>query len=838
MFRELLTNSGIMAAYEPVWDVVYEPANRWAAVDRMLVALYFAAGDPPGRVPVSSWRFSGGRRWSRVNAMLTTLYAAPRPNVTISGAQSKVEGNSGTTTWTYTVTRSTAYGATAINWTFAAGTTSAADFQGGDLPVGGTVNLANGVAAGTFTITTVGDTVVEPDEVFTVSITAPPGYTLGTPSSATGTILNDDSDTPVDPPVGLDNIPFGANTRRQRGGFVLGPTAAGTYTLTGAAAAAGFTVMTIADENNVNQEMLVIGGTAGNAPPALAGSYAGTITRSGDNQQLPVTVNIIANAWHVRPKWSDTASAFEARTDGFQHASLALGDTIILRAGDYNIGADNGSGSVTSVPGSGHDWYFNRASAPTGVWSGSNYVVIKGEGCPATPYDAYGRPRPIADYPVRIRRLSVTRSGSNIDQYAHFTQLAFYKKLDLAVCPMWVSGMQPALNGYVAYGSRIYQRTGTPSDWTVPPQTAGGVTAGWTGRGVVSATALLNFGQGANGPGKCKLTNVLFAGDNDYAKRHLVDTIRFYGLNATGSGAAGNHAREIVTDNLAFSGMARDITFSGDPTAVTDPLISHGRHVSQHCNGQCLVFTDVFPLRQTGPWVFVDKKVGYRASPWDTTSNVHGDYIYIATTWTTAMGTFEFGTIGMDPTRTTVHGVIAMRGSGTPGDHDGTITMQDNKGTARAQNGLLTNILGVANLVRGPSLWKNDNVTVRRSTFLTDMSPSGVPAGQVGAYMADSANYVVDRCLFSAANGIIEDAALAVTGNFAPANGLNGLDTLAKIAAVIPGAIYGANLAGKTEAEIRAAWAPALNGTAKQGDGTYAGALKPNGAWNDGAVYP
>lgn len=641
---------------------------------------------------------------------------------------------------------------------------------------------------------------------------------------------------PIDPaPVGLNNIPFGDKTRRQRGGFVLGPTSAGTYVLSGAAATAGFTVASIVDENNVSQEMLVIGGTAGAAPPALSGSYSGTITRSGDGQVLAIMVNIIPNAWHVRAKWSDNASTFEARTDGFQHASLALGDTIILRAGDYNLGADNGRGSTTSIPGSGHDWYFNRATAPTGVWNGSNYVVIKGEGCPASPYNALGRPRPITDYPVRVRRLSITRSGSNIDQYAHVTQIAFYRKLDLSVCPMWVSGMVPALNGYVAYGSRVYERTGTPANWTTPPQTAGGVTAGWTGRGAVANGGLLNLGQGASGPGKCKVSKVLFAGDPNTSLRSLVDTLRFYGLVATGNGTANNHARELIIEDNAFSGMGRDIGITGDPTVIVDNQIQLGRHVSEHCEGQCLVLNNTFPIRQTGPWIFLNKKVGYRASPWDASSNVHGDYIYIATAWTSAMGTFEFGTIGMDPTRTTIHGVIAMRGDGTPADHDGTILMQDNLGTARAQNGLITNVLGIANLVRGPSLYKNDGLTVRHSTFLTDMSPTGVPTGDVGAYMADSTAYTFDRCLFSKANGVVEDAALNVTGSFAPTNGVNGLNTLGAIAAVIPGAIYGADLAGKTEAQLRAAWAPLLNGSAKQPDGTYAGAVKPDGSWNDGA---
>lgn len=117
----------------------------------------------------------------------------PTPTVSISSAQSKSEGNSGTTAYVYTVTRSAAAGAVNVPWAFAAGGTSAADFVGGVLPEGGVVALADGVASGTITLSVQGDAVLEGDETFTVSIAAPAGYALGSPTSATGTILNDDA---------------------------------------------------------------------------------------------------------------------------------------------------------------------------------------------------------------------------------------------------------------------------------------------------------------------------------------------------------------------------------------------------------------------------------------------------------------------------------------------------------------------------------------------------------------------------------------------------------------------------------------------------------------------
>ena len=117
----------------------------------------------------------------------------PLPIVRISATQSRNEGNGGTAAFTYTVTRTATVGAASVAWSFSPGTTSANDFAGGAYPTGGTVNLADGGATGTFTINVAGDATVEPDESFTVSITAPSGYALGSPSSATGTILNDDA---------------------------------------------------------------------------------------------------------------------------------------------------------------------------------------------------------------------------------------------------------------------------------------------------------------------------------------------------------------------------------------------------------------------------------------------------------------------------------------------------------------------------------------------------------------------------------------------------------------------------------------------------------------------
>lgn len=113
------------------------------------------------------------------------------PTVTILSV-SKNETDSGTNVYTHTVSRSITSGAQSVVWSFAAGSTNAADFVGGVLPTGGTITIADGASSAAITINVAGDLTVEPTESFTVSITVPAFYAAGASTSATGEIVNDD----------------------------------------------------------------------------------------------------------------------------------------------------------------------------------------------------------------------------------------------------------------------------------------------------------------------------------------------------------------------------------------------------------------------------------------------------------------------------------------------------------------------------------------------------------------------------------------------------------------------------------------------------------------------
>ena len=102
----------------------------------------------------------------------------------------KLEGDAGTTDFTFTVTRS---GDTsgAIDVDFAvSGAVDAADF-GGTLP-SGTLNFADGETSKVLTIGVSGDATPEPDEDFTVTLANATGGTRITNATATGTILTDE----------------------------------------------------------------------------------------------------------------------------------------------------------------------------------------------------------------------------------------------------------------------------------------------------------------------------------------------------------------------------------------------------------------------------------------------------------------------------------------------------------------------------------------------------------------------------------------------------------------------------------------------------------------------
>jgi uncharacterized repeat protein (TIGR01451 family) len=113
---------------------------------------------------------------------------AALPSVSISVSPASVTEN-GSGNLTYTVTRSAASASSlVVNLSTAGTATAGTDYTGN----AATVTIAANMTAATLTINPTGDTTIEPDETVRLTVASGTGYTVGTPSSATGTITNDD----------------------------------------------------------------------------------------------------------------------------------------------------------------------------------------------------------------------------------------------------------------------------------------------------------------------------------------------------------------------------------------------------------------------------------------------------------------------------------------------------------------------------------------------------------------------------------------------------------------------------------------------------------------------
>jgi hypothetical protein len=102
---------------------------------------------------------------------------------------SQAEGDSGTSTFTFTVTRSGGTQPFTIDYVTTGGTATVGEDY---THATGTLSFAEGETSKTVTVTVSGDTVGEPNETFGVQLYNPTGFAVITDSLGTGTIVNDD----------------------------------------------------------------------------------------------------------------------------------------------------------------------------------------------------------------------------------------------------------------------------------------------------------------------------------------------------------------------------------------------------------------------------------------------------------------------------------------------------------------------------------------------------------------------------------------------------------------------------------------------------------------------
>ena len=125
---------------------------------------------------------------ARTQAIVTIVNDDPVPQISISNP-SVTEGNTGTVNGNFSVTLSNPSSSViTVNYATADGTAVAGlDYTA----VSGVVSFSAGATSRTITVPIIGDTLAEPNETFTVNLSAPVNATLAT-TQATGTILDND----------------------------------------------------------------------------------------------------------------------------------------------------------------------------------------------------------------------------------------------------------------------------------------------------------------------------------------------------------------------------------------------------------------------------------------------------------------------------------------------------------------------------------------------------------------------------------------------------------------------------------------------------------------------
>ncbi|MDH5833375.1 putative Ig domain-containing protein [Luteimonas sp. M1R5S59] len=185
-FSQSLSTSGGVAPHTYQLETGSLPAGISISSAGLVSGLTNAA---PGAYPVTlrvTDSSTGAGQYFELESY--TLTVASAPEVSIAVAPASVDEDSGGS-FVYTVTRSAALSsATVVNLGIGGTATGGVDYTG-NTP---TVTIPAGATTATLVVTPTADGIVEADETVAVTVTTGTGYTVGTPASATGTIVDDD----------------------------------------------------------------------------------------------------------------------------------------------------------------------------------------------------------------------------------------------------------------------------------------------------------------------------------------------------------------------------------------------------------------------------------------------------------------------------------------------------------------------------------------------------------------------------------------------------------------------------------------------------------------------
>jgi hypothetical protein len=202
--------------YLASWEV--SGGDSWYSSDTVLTTTGVAAVVGAAYNAGAAWATIGSPGNSYVPVSMVTCTEPPPPTVTVAATDalaSEPGGVEGTGTFTFTRTGVTTAALT-VNYTVGGTATSGTDYTAIPSPV----VFAAGSATATKTVSVMDENVAECTEWVDVTLAAGTGYTIGTPSSATATIADDDLPQ-------LSVVATAATTSEPGGGF--GP---GSFTLT------------------------------------------------------------------------------------------------------------------------------------------------------------------------------------------------------------------------------------------------------------------------------------------------------------------------------------------------------------------------------------------------------------------------------------------------------------------------------------------------------------------------------------------------------------------------------------------------------------------------------
>ena len=256
----------------------------------------------------------------------------------------KAEGNNGSTAFTFKVTRTGSTGGSGtVAWSVTgSGATPAttADFSGNVMP-SGTISFAAGDTSKTITVNVAGDTLVEANEGFTVTLSKPgAGITLGT-ATAGGTIVNDD--------VYSGSLAISANTPSQNEGQ-SGATPFN-FTVTRSGDTTGF-----AKANWTVAGVKLSGTSAADGSDFVGGLPSGTVNFAPGQTSAQISVNVAGDAVvEANESFSVTLS------------SAPLGETIRTASASSTIINDDkaAAASLTETASAAHDVLAGGAGADT-----------------------------------------------------------------------------------------------------------------------------------------------------------------------------------------------------------------------------------------------------------------------------------------------------------------------------------------------------------------------------------------------------------------------------------------------------------------------------------------